>query len=86
MHAETVCNRVSDTPPKILFADEDRLMHRLYQPHIEHAGFKVVEAEAVEAAARERPRLAVVDFLMPEMDGLSVVLELKRKEAPRRFP
>ena len=75
---------------KILFADDDQLMHRLYQQHIEHAGFKLVEAgngrEALEAAARERPQLAIVDFMMPEIDGLSVVLELKRKEATKAIP
>jgi CheY-like chemotaxis protein len=75
---------------KILFADDDQLMRRLYQQHIEHAGFKLVEAsngrEALETVASERPRLAIVDFLMPEMDGLSVVLELKRTEATKAIP
>ena len=75
---------------KILFADDDRLMRRLYQRHIEQAGFELVEAnngrEALEAVARERPRLAIVDFLMPEIDGLSVVLELKRTEATKDIP
>jgi two-component system alkaline phosphatase synthesis response regulator PhoP len=75
---------------KILFADDDPLMQRLYRPHIERAGFKLVEArtgrEAVEAAAREEPQLAIVDILMPEMDGMSVVLQLKRAEATRAIP
>jgi CheY-like chemotaxis protein len=75
---------------KILFADDDPLMQRLYQHHLEHAGFKLVSAstgrEAVEAARREQPRLGIVDFLMPELDGLSVVLELKRAEATKAIP
>jgi CheY-like chemotaxis protein len=83
-------NLKSDMAAKILFADDDQLMRRLYQPHIEHAGFKLVEAsngrEALETVAREKPRLAIVDFMMPEMDGLSVVLELKRMEATRAIP
>jgi CheY-like chemotaxis protein len=83
-------NRKSEMAAKILFADDDRLMHRLYQQHIEHAGFKLVEAgngrEALEAAARERPQLAIVDFMMSEIDGLSVVLELKRTEATKAIP
>jgi CheY-like chemotaxis protein len=83
-------NFKSDMAAKILFADDDQLIRRLYQQHIEHAGFKVVEAsngrEALETVAREKPRLAVVDFMMPEMDGLSVVLEMKKKEATRAIP
>jgi CheY-like chemotaxis protein len=87
---QTGCQARTETAAKILFADDDQLMHRLYQPHMERAGFKVVEAsngrEAVEAALRETPQLAVVDFQMPEMDGLSVVQELKRTEATRAIP
>jgi CheY-like chemotaxis protein len=83
-------NRKSEMAAKILFADDDQLMHRIYQQHIEQAGFKLVEAgngrEALETAARERPQLAIVDFMMPEIDGLSVVLELKRKEATKAIP
>jgi two-component system chemotaxis response regulator CheY len=75
---------------KILFADDDPLMQRLYQHHLESAGFKLIAAstgrEAVEAAGREKPRLAIVDFLMPEMDGLSAMQELKKAEATRAIP
>jgi CheY-like chemotaxis protein len=87
---ETAYNQKSEMSAKILFADDDQFMHRLYQKHIEHAGFKLVEAsngrEAIEVAARERPQLAIVDFMMPEIDGLSVVLELKRTEATKAIP
>jgi CheY-like chemotaxis protein len=83
-------NFKSDMAAKILFADDDQLMRRLYQQHLEHAGFKVIEAsngrEALETVAREKPRLAVVDFMMPEMDGLSVVLEMKKTAATKAIP
>ena len=83
-------NRAGPMAATILFADDDPLMHRLYRHHIERAGFSLIEAsngrEALEAAARETPRLAIVDVLMPEMDGLSVVAELKRTEATRAVP
>jgi CheY-like chemotaxis protein len=87
---ETGYKHISEMATKILFADDDGLMHRLYHPHLERAGFKVVGAsngrEALEAAARERPQVAVVDVMMPEVDGLSVVLELKKTQATRMIP
>ncbi len=75
---------------KILFVDDDPIMHQLYKPHVERAGYEWVGAsggrEAIEAAACERPRLAVIDIMMPEMDGLSTVAELRKAEATRALP
>lgn len=75
---------------KILFADDDPLMQKFYGRYIERAGFELVEAtngrEAVEAAVREKPQLAVVDIVMPEMDGLSAMLELKNEESTKGIP
>ncbi len=75
---------------KIVFADDDPLMERLYQPYLERAGFQWVGArngrEAVEAATREQPQLAIVDVYMPEMDGLSAMLELKQRKETRAIP
>ena len=34
--------------------------------------------EAIEATESEKPNLAVIDILMPEMDGLEVLLELNK--------
>ncbi len=85
-----VCKAVAALTATILFADDDPLMHRLYQRCIERAGYKLIHAsngrEAVEAAAREKPQLAIVDVMMPEMDGLSVVAELKKAEATKAIP
>ncbi len=75
---------------KIVFADDDFLIRKLYQRHLEKAGYEIVEAtngrEAVEAARRENPELAVLDIVMPEEDGLSALLELKRSPATRNLP
>src|ERR1051326_303982 len=40
--------------------------------------------EAIEAAIRDVPRLAVMDVVMPEMDGLSALLKLKQAETDRK--
>jgi CheY-like chemotaxis protein len=76
--------------PKVLLVDDDRLLHRLYQPHLERAGYKVFSAfngtEALALALRELPQLIVMDIMMPEMDGLSSIRELKRDEKTKSIP
>ena len=77
-------------PPKILLADDDPLMHRLYRPHLERAGYQVLSAqsgaEAVDLAAKESPQLIVMDIMMPDLDGLSAIREIKREQATRDIP
>ena len=68
--------------PKILLVDDDPLIHRLYQPHLEKAGYQVLTAasgaEAIELATREAPQLIVMDIMMPGMDGLSAIREIRQ--------
>ncbi|HTL54194.1 MAG TPA: response regulator [Candidatus Limnocylindrales bacterium] len=75
---------------KILFADDDPLMLQLYRPHIQSAGYEWFGAsngrEAIAATEREKPNLAIIDILMPELDGLEVLLELKKSPAAKIIP
>lgn len=76
--------------PKVLLVDDDRLIHRLYQPHIHKAGYELLSAykgtEALEIAARELPGVIIMDIMMPELDGLSAMRELKRDERTKNIP
>jgi len=78
------------TVSKILFVDDDPLMHKLYKPHVERAGYEWIGArdgqEAIELAARESLCMVVIDVQMPEKDGLSTVLELKQAVATKAIP
>ena len=76
--------------PKILFADDDPLMHQLYKPHVERAGYEWIGAsngrEAMAVAAGGGTHLAVIDIIMPEMDGLAMITKLKSAEATKKIP
>jgi two-component system alkaline phosphatase synthesis response regulator PhoP len=76
--------------PKVLLVDDDPLMHRLYRHHVERAGYQLLSAfngvEAVTMATREVPQVIVMDIMMPEMDGLSAIREIKREEATKSIP
>ena len=77
-------------PHKILIVDDEPFMLRLIQHHLEHAGYEMIKArngrEAVEAATREKPRLVVMDAMMPNMDGLSALRQLKQGASTRAIP
>ncbi len=76
--------------PKVLLVDDDRLIHQLYQSHIERAGYELVSAfkcnDAVEIAARERPHAIVMDIMMPDLDGLSAMREIKKDDRTKNIP
>lgn len=75
---------------KILMVDDDPLMHRLYQQHLERAGYHLVSAnnspQALELAAQELPQLIIMDIVMPGMDGLTALRQLKKKETTKAIP
>ena len=77
-------------PKKILVVDDEHYMQRLMYYQLSRAGYEIVAArngrEAVEAAAREKPDLVIMDVMMAEMDGLSALKLMKQAEATRGIP
>src|SRR3569832_490881 len=77
-------------PPKVHLVDDAPLMHRLYRPHIERAGYEVLSAhtgmEAIEMALQSPPQIIVMDIMMPYLDGLSTVREIKRENTTKNIP
>ena len=75
---------------QILVVDDDLLMHRLYQHHLERAGFQMVSAhtgrQALDLAMRQPPQAIVMDIMMPDMDGLEALRALKKNDATKNVP
>ncbi|HXY24715.1 MAG TPA: diguanylate cyclase [Candidatus Acidoferrum sp.] len=71
---------------RILVADDDVVSLRLLQKTMERAGYEVTAVAdgrqaADELCKPEGPKLALLDWVMPELDGLGVCGEVrKRKE------
>src|ERR1044071_2077942 len=75
---------------KILFVDDDPLMHQLYRPHVERAGYGWIGASggrgALKVAAAGNSPVAGIEPHLPAVGGLSTVAELKRAEATKAMP
>ena len=76
--------------PKILVADDQLHMLRFMQHELEQEGYQLLQArnghEVVEMGLRERPDLMILDILMPGMDGLAALRQLKREQITRSIP
>ncbi len=73
---------------KILIAEDETLSRRLLEKTLERSGYEVISVEngrqAFEHLSRpDGPRLALLDWVMPELDGPQVCGEIrKRTEQP----
>lgn len=75
---------------KLLLVDDDDVLLRMYVQKFRLAGFEVDTAadgfEALEKVEPFKPDLILLDILMPKINGINVLKELKSKVATRSIP
>lgn len=68
---------------KILIVDDDLHIQRLYKEEFEDEGYEVVVAsngqEAIEMFEKETPDIVTLDILLPDIDGIRVLRQMKEK-------
>ena len=66
----------------VLIAEDDKDIRELLKLYLESEGYRILEAEngrhALELAQKEQPDMAVLDVMMPEMNGLEVTRALRK--------
>lgn len=76
--------------PLILVADDDRDILQLVSFRLERADYEVVQAndgeEALRLVKELRPDLAVLDLMMPKLNGYDVIREIRRDEETKAIP
>jgi DNA-binding response OmpR family regulator len=76
--------------PVILIADDDPDILALVSFRLERAGYEILQArngeEAVRVALDRRPDLAILDVMMPRVDGYEATRRLRQHEETRRMP
>jgi DNA-binding response OmpR family regulator len=76
--------------PVVLAADDDEDILELVAFRLERSGYTVLRAtdgeEALRLALEAKPDLAVLDVMMPKLDGYEVTRRLRADDATRRMP
>jgi DNA-binding NtrC family response regulator len=72
--------------PKILFVDDEQLLHSLFDRLLSRHGMKVTSCltatHAMEELAKDQFDLVVTDFMMPDVDGFQLLSHI-RQEHPQ---
>jgi len=75
---------------KILIADDEVYMVRLLELTFKKGGYEIISCrdgkEALELAASATPQLIVLDVIMPGLDGLGALRQLKENPATKNIP
>lgn len=68
----------------ILLVDDEKDILEFLSYNLKKEGFNVITArsgkEAIEKAVKHKPKLIVLDVMMPEMDGIETCVELRKLE------
>ncbi len=70
---------------RILVAEDDAISRTLLERTLQRAGYEVISVEngakaIAELVKQDAPRLALLDWVMPETDGVEVCREIRRRK------
>lgn len=75
---------------KILVVDDDRAINELIKVNLKLSGYSVIQAfdgvEGFALAKQEQPNLAILDVMMPNVDGYTVAQRIRQYEPLKNIP
>jgi len=75
---------------KLLIVEDDEMIASMYRTKLEQEGFKVLIANdgalGLSMAASQNPDLVLLDIIMPQLDGFTVLRELKSGAKTKKIP
>ncbi len=76
--------------PRILVIDDNEVSRYLLREHISESDYEILEArdgrEGLRMAQELRPEIIILDFYMPDLNGIEVLKDLLSSEALRHTP
>lgn len=75
---------------KVCIVEDDQLIREMYQLALENDGFRVFIAsdgeEGLEVIRANKPDIALIDILMPVMDGITLMQKMDEDPELRNIP
>lgn len=76
--------------PKILIVDDEKLLNDLYVTKFKKEGYEVFSAfngeDALQLARQEDPDLILLDILMPKLNGIETLKEIRLDDNLKNTP
>lgn len=80
----------NDQPIKVLIAEDEDILRRMYVTKFKAEGFEVFEAvngeEGFKLAMEKKPDIILLDIIMPLADGFSTLRKIKAEEKIKNIP
>lgn len=77
-------------PPRVLIVDDDPVFARIIQVALEKSGYEVLVANdartGLKLAFREIPDLIILDYVMPNKDGLELLYDIRLSSSTEDIP
>lgn len=81
---------MADTSKKVLLVEDDKMIIDMYTLKFTQEGYEVVQAEngkdGLEAAKKNPPDIILLDIILPQMDGFTVLKSLKADAKTKNIP
>src|SRR6185436_18893223 len=79
-----------DKKIKVLVVEDEEILLTALSEELKQEGFDVIGAkdgvEGLEKAASEQPDLMLLDLVMPRLDGISTLKQLKSQDNTKNIP
>jgi two-component system alkaline phosphatase synthesis response regulator PhoP len=74
----------------VLIVEDDTMISNMYKLKLENDGYRVITADngadGLTAAKEKKPDIVLLDIILPQLDGFSVLKEIKGEEKTRKIP
>ena len=81
---------MAENKKKILVVEDDPMLSSMYKTKFEVDGFEVFIADngviGLELAKKEKPDMVMLDVILPQLDGFSVLDGIKKDKATKDIP
>lgn len=81
---------MADNKPKVLLVEDDKMIIDMYTLKFTQEGYDVMQAEngkdGLDMAMKSNPDIVLLDIILPQMDGFTVLKNLKANASTQKIP